>query len=931
MQGRVSCQRLIRDVLVGLALAATACGCGKPAEPVRQTPLTASAPASQPAAGNAASAESIVVDCLPNGLTVIVKPVHKAPVVCVRGYVRAGGLYEGHYLGCGISHLTEHLVAEGAEHSGDPSTSSQPSGRSAHRLLEMGAQSNAYTSLDHTCYFVSAASGKTAECIDLVADWLARGDFTEADFRREQGVVQREQEMGKDDPDRQLHYQHMANLYGTHPAAVPVIGYDAPLAALTSQEVQEYRRRMYVPQNIVLCVAGDVDAQTVLRQVRKALGEVPRGRTPELSLPSVAPLEGVRRVTTSHPALKETLEEISFQTVSLLHEDLYALDVLSYVLSQGPSSRLSQEIYRRQSLVTNIDSGSWTPSWGIGSLTVSFRSSPEKADAAEAAILRELKRVAEEGATPEELERAKRQKLADLVNEHQTVESLAAMAASDYLSTGNVGFSADYTRRIQSVTPEGVRAAARKYFTFDRMAVTRLTPPASTSQPASGPAVQGQPAAAVLTMPNGLRVVLQPIPSDGLGLVSAVFVVKGGLLMEDERTNGLGSLMASLSTKGAGNRSAEQIAAFFDGAGGSISGVCGSNTFYWQATVLEDRFAEALEILSDVVMRPALEPKELEILKPVALAAIQQVEEDWFSQLNRFFRSRFFPDSPYRMLPSGRAEVVQAATVGELVAHHRRCVRAGSSVLTIYGSFDPSAAREMVQRLFASVPPGQVELDLGAAPRASGSEQVLQTANKVAGIIVAVPGMTIGDLDDRLPIDVLDTIISGYHYPSGWLHQELRGKQLVYVVHAYNWAGLSPGAFVTYAACQPQRAREVVEVIKRNYRRAATYLPTRNEVDQAVSTILTAEMLGNQSVPSLALSAALDELYGFGYDFRRRMEARYRAVTPADVQRVAGEYLGEKPTVVVTTPLGSLGPPATQAATSTAPATQPGGASHTGP
>ena len=87
------------------------------------------------------------------------------------------------------------------------------------------------------------------------------------------------------------------------------------------------------------------------------------------------------------------------------------------------------------------------------------------------------------------------------------------------------------------------------------------------------------------------------------------FVTTGGLLVEGEKTNGLGSLMTSLSTRGAGGRSAEQIDAFFDEAGGGISGNCGSNTFYWTASVLSDRFEKALEILSDVVQRPAFGAK----------------------------------------------------------------------------------------------------------------------------------------------------------------------------------------------------------------------------------------------------------------------------------------------------------------------------------
>ena len=146
----------------------------------------------------------------------------------------------------------------------------------------------------------------------------------------------------------------------------------------------------------------------------------------------------------------------------------------------------------------------------------------------------------------------------------------------------------------------------------------------------------------------------------------------------------------------------------------------------------------------------------------------------------------------------------------------------------------------------------------------------------------------------------------GYHLPSGWLHTELRGKQLVYVVHAYNWAGLAPGTFMAYAAGQPENAPEIVKIITTNYRRAARHVPTQKKIDQAVNSILTAELLGSQSMSELSLAAALDELYGFGYDFRGKMEAYYRKVTPADVVRVARKYLSGGYVVAVTTPKPEL-------------------------
>ncbi len=753
-------------------------------------PNVSTTPTSQPVA---AAEQTTVTDHLPNGVTVLVKPSRAAPVVTVRGYVRTGGLYEGKYLGCGISHLTEHLVAQGAEHLMEGQAPSPQPSNVPDRVRQIGGQSNAYTSLDCTCYFISAESSKAMDCIDLIVDWLTRPQISQADFDREHGVVQREIEMSQDDPDHQLWYAHAANLFGDHPAGVPVIGYLEPLRRLTLTDLRDYLARTYVPQDMVLVIVGDVDVQAVLERVRRAMADVPRGRSVEQLLPPVPPVVSTRRRKLEMPTLKETLQSTSFQTIPLLHEDLYALDLLSNILSEGPTSRLPERILRQRKLVTAISTVSWTPAWGQGAFSVDFRCAADQADSAEKAILEELKVLTQTLVSQEELNRAKRQKTTEWALSQQSVESQAGTLGSDYLSTGDPAFSADYTRRIQAVTAEQVRDVARRYFAFDRMVVTRLTPPfkpAAATAPA--PTQPAEPSAEVFTLPNGLRVILGPLPaSGGRGLVSMALVTEGGLLLEDKSTNGLGALMTALSVKGAGDLSADDIAKAFY----TIDGVCGNNTFYWQGTVLDDQFPRALEVFAQVVRHPAFRAQELEILRPAQLAAIERVDQEWESQLQEFFRRHFFVGSPFAMLPVGSKDVVVAATRDQIAAHYRRCLKASGSVLAIYGSFDPAATRVAVERLFGDLPAGRVLLPQPPPRKVAGGGEryVLKTDNQVAAVIVASPGMKFSDVEDRLAIDVLDTIISGYHYPSGWLHQELRGRRLVYMVHAYNWPGLCRG------------------------------------------------------------------------------------------------------------------------------------------
>jgi zinc protease len=149
-------------------------------------------------------------------------------------------------------------------------------------------------------------------------------------------------------------------------------------------------------------------------------------------------------------------------------------------------------------------------------------------------------------------------------------------------------------------------------------------------------------------------------------------------------------------------------------------------------------------------------------------------------------------------------------------------------------------------------------------------------------------------------MDVLDTIVSGYQMPSGWLHEELRGKGLVYEVHAYSVTGLLPGCFAAYAVCQPEKVPEVEKTIEAAMKRAASHCFEEKELAPARATIVTAKELGRETVDGWAFEAAVDEALGLGAEFAREEIERVRAVTPEEVGRVAREYL-KVPVIVIVT------------------------------
>ncbi len=841
------------------------------------------------------------VSVLSNGLTVILKVHRTAPVATVRMYCRTGSVFEQEYAGAGMSHLFEHLLHGGA-------TAARSEEDSRRILDEIGGNTNAYTSYDVTCYYIDTGVEHLTRAVELLGDWITHPAFPREAFDREWGVVQRELERDEDDPDRQLLYMIMETMYLEHPARYPVIGHKPIVQALRREDIVGYYHRMYVPDNIVVCVVGDIDPDAVLDTVRSQFAGFQRRRVPVVVLPDepemTTPRQAVRTMK-----VQAAMLALAWPSIPLTHPDLYALDLLSFILTEGDSARLVRAI-RDAGLVFEIDSYSWTPAWGRGVFNVSARLAPEKVEAAREAILEQLRVLQEETVSPDELRQAQRQKAAEHVFASQTVGSVADMMARDYLSTGDAGFSSAYVQNIARVTAEEVRQAARRYLGPQRLATVMILPEEARPAPSGGrQAAQTEPVRRVV-LDNGLRVLIRRDTTTPL--VSIQSFSLGGVAFEDEKTNGLAQLAAMLLTRGAGGRSAQDIARFFDARGGRISGAAGNQTVYCQAEVLKEDFAEAMEVFADVVCRPAFPPEELEAFRPRLLDQIAQIDETWRSELLAFNRRHLYAFSPSRLNPTGSAEVVASAKADDVARAYRRSATGPTTVLAIFGDVDAGQAEALARRLFSGLPAKAEEL-----PQVPSEEPLAgpvlrirakSPQRRTAGVGVAFRGMRFVDTEDTEAMAVLDTVMSGYRYPAGWLHEALRGGQadLVYEVHASNVPGLFPGYFQIYAACQPEKVSEVYRIIAGQIEKARAGRITAEELERAKGIIVTTELMSRQTNGDRAMQTALDELYGLGADYRERMIEAVRRVTVEDCRRVAEKYFTAPVIAVVTAEPGKV-------------------------
>ncbi|MFW6457372.1 MAG: M16 family metallopeptidase, partial [Planctomycetota bacterium] len=269
--------------------------------------------------------------------------------------------------------------------------------------------------------------------------------------------------------------------------------------------------------------------------------------------------------------------------------------------------------------------------------------------------------------------------------------------------------------------------------------------------------------------------------------------------------------------------------------------------------------------------------------------------DNWQSELSYLFKKEFFDTSPYRYGPLGEKDTVEDITRKDVVEFYRHHAIPEQSVVTIFGDVEAEQAKELVEKQFGTLPPEDVpdRTIKRERPRESEKTVDIPVDRQISAVMMGYPGMALTNSKDRFAMEVLDAVLSGIGYPGGWLQEALRGgdRDLVYVVHAFNFMGLEPGYFGIMAASSPSTMDRVIAIIKNNVDRIKNGDVNKETLSTAKNMCVTMKKLQNQTNADMALQHGLDELYGLGYGFPDTYEARIGKVTVKDLKRVAQKYL----------------------------------------
>ena len=885
-----------------------------------QKPLTSSVP-------SASTTQQVKKTVLENGLTVLTKEVPTAPVVTVQVWYRIGSRNEAPGVN-GIAHQLEHLMFKG--------TRDRPI-QFGRLFSALGSQSNAFTSYDQTAYFGTVERDKLKSLLALEADRMQNAVIGASQLTSEKRVVISELQGYENSPSYRLDRAVMRAAFPDSPYGLPVGGTKADVEKFTVEQVRDYYRNYYSPDNATLVIVGDFQTDPTLKAVQELFGKVPQSKTPKAAAQPPAPLvmkgaEVKAPIVLKQPGSAALLQAV-YPLPNISHPDVPAISLLDLVLTQGRSSRLYQSLIESGlasdygGYPANMISGGW---YGL-SATAAPGQDLAKINQTIQASLADLRT---NPVTADELKRAKTQLKSSVLLRNRTITSQANQLGDDQTTAGDYQFTDRYLAAIEKVTPADIQRVAKTYFEPSQQTIgffepTQLDAKAGGSVNAGQTAEQfnlgapvdpaevakylppvtqsNRPAQALpekIVLSNGLRVLL--LRDSSTPTVSLSGYLDAGTAFDARQKAGLAKLTADNLMNGTQTRDALTLATTLDDRGINLGFDANREGVAIGANALVENLPTLVQIMADVMQNAVFPDKELELSRQRALTTLKVQMDSPAAKGRRTFQQTIYPSNhPFHNFPTEAS--LKSIQQQDLLTFYKTHYRPDKTTLAIVGDFDPAQVKSLLEKELGTWKA------TGKAP-ALTFPAVALPAN-VVRLYDGIPGKTqaitylgyagINRTDPRYYSAIVMNQILGGDTLSSRLGTEIRDRQgLTYGIYSGFQAGIHQGPFLISMQTAPEDAPKAI---------ASTLKLLEQFRKQGVSTseVLTAQRSLTSSYPvdlanpdNLAEIILMNEVYGLNPAEIRQFPKQIEAVTQAQVNEATQELLHPDRLVVVT-----AGPP----------------------
>jgi zinc protease len=838
---------------------------------------------------------------LKNGLTLLVHEDHKAPIVAVNLWYHVGSKNERPGR-TGFAHLFEHLMFNGSEHfNNDYFQALEPLG---------ATDLNGTTNEDRTNYFQNVPTSALDVVLWMESDRMGHllGAIDQAKLDEQRGVVQNEKRQGENQPYGKVDITMVENTYPAgHPYSWSVIGSMADLDAAKLDDVKEWFRTYYGPNNAVIVLAGDIDPATARRKVEQYFGDIPPGPPIAKQDVWIAKRTGSHRQQMQDRVPQARIyKQWNIPQYSAAGADY--LDLVTDVLAQGKTSRLYKRLVYDDQSATDV--AAWVYLREIGSQLVIRATVKPGGDlaAVERAIDEELARFIRTGPTPSELRRVKTQYGASFIRGIERIGGFGGKSdvlAMNEVFAGNADHYQVRQRRVAAATAADLRSTAARWLSDGEYVLeVRPYPPdlvasaagvdRSKVPDAGAPPVARFPALARATLPNGLKIVLAERHS--IPQVNMTLLVDAGYAADQFATPGTSSLALDMLDEGTTRLTALQISDTLLQLGaqlGTGSQLDVSSVFL---SAIKETLDPALDIFADVILNPSFPAADFQRLQRQRLARIQREKVQPVQMALRVFPQLLYGTNHAYGNPltgSGTEQSVSRMTREDLARFHRTWFKPNHATLVIVGDVTLAELEPKLARAFSRWQAGEVpQKNIGTVadqPRPliylldrPGAEQSTIFAGNLAAP-KANPR--------EYAIEAMTALLGGQF--TSRINMNLReNKHWSYGAFTLIWDARGQRPFIAYAPVQTDKTKESMIEVDRELRGILGPRPvTADELAKAQAN-LTLTLPGNWETMD-AVKGSLEQMVTFGLpdDYFETYAQRVRALTIPDAAAAAQETI----------------------------------------
>ncbi|MDD4956059.1 MAG: pitrilysin family protein [Candidatus Omnitrophica bacterium] len=823
---------------------------------------------------------------LDNGTTVISSYIPDSGLVTIQIRVLSGLSNEGKYAGSGISHLLEHLIFKGSRY--------ETPGELHKKIKMLGGVINGSTGLDSAEYHIIVPRENFDKAFQLLTSMVMSPGFSEEELKKEKEVILKEMRMYRDDPFSRSTNLLYENAYRASLYKYPVIGYEEVFSALTGEDVREYHAGAYGPDRMIVGIVGGVGHDEALNTAKHYLGAYPRSARWQSYMPE-EPAQVSENIREFPAEVTMGYLVMGFHTTSLYSPDMYATDVLSIILGQGKDSRIYKKLVDEKELLYGATCSNSTPRYP-GLFVISATGDADGLREARREIFDIIRDLAKDGPGEEEISKAKEMVIASYIGSYEDIGTEVSSLTSSEMLTGDPMFFYRYVENVSKVTASDVKRMIWKYLKKDNSTSILLMPEGKILGDQARNVTPSELEEKMVKLDNGMRIVVKR--RGRLPIVSVAVAFEGGVRSETREDNGICNFVASVLLKGTSSRDASEIAPALERRGGSIGAFSGMNSLGVTMNLMKDDLAFGMDIVEDVIRNASFPEDEIERSRKKILAELLEEKKDVYQRAMNTLLELLYGEHPYGMNMLGTEDTVMALDRGRLTGYYHDTFVPDNTVISVVGDVNvDDVVKGLSERFGAWQPRRTVNPDRDVRSLDGAKEQEINMKKEQALVVMGYQGVKMND-ERRYALAIISSLLSG---SNGLLFNAAReGEGITYASGARSVPGLDKGYFLLYVATSEKfldKASEILALVKDKVLRGEM---SDEDIQACKDRLISEQAMSLQRNSDIAISMALNELYGLGYDDYKRYPEGIRDVTRDDVLKTAADiFSGQDPAEVL--------------------------------